>query len=56
MHEHVLLYLDPGTGSLFFQFIISAFLTGLIFVKKIGLYVRYFFSRIKGIWGNKSEE
>lgn len=41
------LYIDPGSGSLFFQMILSGLLTGLVFFKKITLYLKTLFSRKK---------
>ena len=35
-----LLYLDPGTGSLFYQAILSALLTGSLYFSKIKNYFR----------------
>ncbi len=34
----VLLYIDPGAGSLLYQAILSGFLTGAVFFKSIKLY------------------
>lgn len=38
-----LMYIDPGSGSLFFQMILSALLTGLVFFKKVKLYIKHIF-------------
>ena len=35
-----LLYIDPGSGSLLFQALLSGFLTILIFLKKIVTFVK----------------
>ncbi len=35
----ILLYIDPGTGSLFYQAFLSACLTGIIFFKSIKQYL-----------------
>jgi hypothetical protein len=42
-----LLYIDPGSGSLLFQALISGFLTVLIFFKRIVAYVKYVLFRKK---------
>ncbi|AMP97132.1 hypothetical protein AY601_0161 [Pedobacter cryoconitis] len=48
-----LLYIDPGTGSLFFQAILSAILTLSVFGSKLKLFVLYFIRSIKSRKGNK---
>ncbi len=45
MFAVILLYLDPGTGSLLFQALISGFLTILIFFKKIVAFLKLKFIR-----------
>ncbi len=35
-----LLYIDPGTGSLFYQAILSALLTGSVFFKRIKIFIK----------------
>jgi len=44
---HQLMYLDPGSGSLLFQALLSGMLTVLVFFKKIVQFVRLSFSRKK---------
>lgn len=38
-----LLYIDPGTGSLIFQAILSGLLTVIIFFKRIVSFVKFIF-------------
>ena len=38
-----LLYIDPGSGSLLFQALVSGFLTVVIFFKRIVTYIKYMF-------------
>ena len=40
-----ILYIDPGSGSLLFQMLLSGLLTILVFFKKISLHVRALFSK-----------
>lgn len=42
-------YLDPGSGSIFIQLLISIFIG-------VGFYIRAKFGKIKNIFGKKSEE
>ncbi len=35
MNAHEILYIDPGTGSVFYQVILSGILTALVFFKRI---------------------
>lgn len=42
-----LLYIDPGSGSLFFQALLSAGITILIFFKNIKAYILSFFRKKK---------
>lgn len=46
-------YLDPSTGSYFFQIMIAAFLGGLFAVKTFGKNV---FSKFKGFFGKDSTD
>jgi hypothetical protein len=39
-----LLYIDPGSGSLFFQMLLSGMLTAIVFLKRIKLYLKFLFS------------
>lgn len=39
-----LLYIDPGSGSLFFQMLLSGLLTGIVFLKKIRMYLKTLFA------------
>ena len=41
------LYIDPGSGSLLFQALVSGFLTVVIFFKRIVAYVKYLFLKGK---------
>jgi hypothetical protein len=41
MTSLTLLYIDPGSGSLLFQALVSGFLTVVIFFKRIVAYVKY---------------
>lgn len=41
----VLLYLDPGSGSLLFQALISGFLTIMIFFKRIVAFFKFKFMK-----------
>ncbi len=36
----IILYIDPGSGSLLFQAIISSFLTIIVFYKKVVTYIK----------------
>jgi hypothetical protein len=38
---HFFLYIDPGTGSLLFQALVSGMLTALVFFRKIIAYFKY---------------
>ena len=51
-----LLYIDPGSGSLLFQALISAFLTVAVFYKKIIFYVKAKFGNFKNQDISKEEE
>lgn len=45
--RHVLLYIDPGSGSYLVQVIIAAVLGVLFYFKKLWLKIRAFFSKGK---------
>lgn len=47
MAHFTLLYIDPGSGSLLFQALVSGFLTIVIFFKRIVAYVKYLFLKVK---------
>ena len=47
MTSLILLYIDPGSGSLLFQALVSGFLTVVIFFKRIVAYVKYLFLKGK---------
>jgi hypothetical protein len=47
MTSLTLLYIDPGSGSLLFQALVSGFLTVVIFFKRIVAYVKYLFLKGK---------
>ena len=49
---NILLYIDPGSGSLIFQALLSGFLTLLVFYKRVIAFVKTFFSKED----NKAEE
>jgi hypothetical protein len=40
-----LLYIDPGSGSLLFQALLSGLLTALVFYKRIVAYFKYKFGK-----------
>jgi hypothetical protein len=46
-----LLYIDPGSGSLLFQALLSGLLTIIVFFKRIVNYIKYRFGK-----GRKSKE
>ncbi len=50
----ILVYIDPGSGSLLLQLILASFLSVLTFSKKIKLFVSFYFKKIsrKDINGN----
>ncbi len=41
----IILYIDPGTGSLLFQLLLSGIVSGLIFFNKVVLFFKKFFSK-----------
>jgi hypothetical protein len=41
----ILLYIDPGAGSLIFQALLSAFLSFILFYKRILFYLKSKFKR-----------
>jgi len=43
--SHFLLYIDPGSGSLLFQALLSGLLTALVFFKRIVAYFKYKFGK-----------
>lgn len=45
--HYPLLYLDPGSGSLLFQVLLSAMLTVAVFFKRVMLAFRVLFSHIR---------
>ncbi|MBB5637325.1 hypothetical protein HDF26_000182 [Pedobacter cryoconitis] len=48
-----LLYIDPGTGSLFYQAILSAVLTLSVFGSRIKVFVLQVIRNVKAKKGNK---
>lgn len=42
---NILLYIDPGSGSLIFQALLSGFLTFLVFYKSAIAYLKNIFSK-----------
>jgi hypothetical protein len=45
---HILLYIDPGSGSYLVQVIAAAVLSIVFFFKNLKLYIKHLFSRIFG--------
>lgn len=45
--KNILLYIDPGTGSLLFQIVLSAIISSLIFIKRIIEYFKIKFNKFK---------
>jgi hypothetical protein len=43
----ILGYIDPGSGSLLFQALLSGLLTILVFYKRVIAYIKYLFSKKK---------
>jgi hypothetical protein len=43
----ILVYIDPGAGSLFFQAILSGILTVIVFYKRVIMYVKIKFKNKK---------
>jgi len=43
-----LAYIDPGSGSLLFQALLSFLLTAIIFFKRVILFIKRFFNHIAG--------
>jgi len=39
------IYIDPGSGSLLFQALLSSLLTGLVFIKRITMFIKSLFTR-----------
>jgi hypothetical protein len=50
-----ILYIDPGSGSLLFQALISALLTIAVFFNRIFFFFKYFLKKIIKKKNNKSE-
>jgi len=44
---HFLAYIDPGSGSLLFQALLSGLLTILVFYKRVIAYIKHLFSKKK---------
>ena len=51
----VFLYIDPGSGSLLFQALLSALLTIAVFFKRIILYLKFIFKKNKTKEDSESE-
>jgi hypothetical protein len=51
-----LLYIDPGSGSLLFQVLLSALLTVSVFFKKVVGFFRYLLARIRTTHSPQAEE
>jgi hypothetical protein len=45
--NRIFLYIDPQSGSLFFQLLLSGFLSVLVFFKHIKFYIKSLFSKKK---------
>jgi hypothetical protein len=43
--KNILTYIDPGSGSILFQALLSAGLTIIVFYKRIILFVKNFFNK-----------
>jgi len=43
----ILLYIDPGSGSLLFQALLSGLLTVVVFFKRIVAYIKFRFGKTK---------
>ena len=41
----ILLYIDPGSGSLFFQALLSGLLTVVVFFKRIVAFIKFKFGK-----------
>lgn len=52
----IYIYIDPGSGSLLFQALLSAFLTIALFFKNIVTYVKYLFGKKKGINSDSTKD
>jgi hypothetical protein len=55
MYNTILLYLDPGSGSLFFQAILSGILTLIVFYKRIIMYIKGKFGKDKDRENTKND-
>ncbi len=51
-----LLYIDPGSGSLLFQVLLSALLTVSVFFKKVVSFFRYLLVRFRTTRSPQGEE
>jgi len=47
LHYAHFLYIDPGSGSLLFQMLLSGLLTVIVFFKRLVSFTKAFFSRKK---------
>lgn len=52
--DHILLYIDPGSGSYLLQMIIAAILGGLFYFKSLWWKIKSFFTRKEN--RNKEEQ
>lgn len=42
---NIILYIDPGSGSLIFQALLSSLLTAIVFYKRIIAYIKFIFKK-----------
>jgi len=47
IYTMTLLYIDPGSGSLLFQALLSGLLTIVVFFKRIVAYIKFRFEKVK---------
>jgi hypothetical protein len=47
IYTMTLLYIDPGSGSLLFQALLSGLLTIVVFFKRIVAYIKFRFGKVK---------
>jgi hypothetical protein len=53
----ILLYVDPGSGSLLFQALLSGLLTFIVFFKRILSFIKfYIFNKRRNASNNKKDE
>lgn len=47
-YSFILGYIDPGSGSIIFQMIIASLLGALVYIKKVRMFVVYYFNKMRG--------